>query len=76
MSVSGFSVHRPVFVVMATLIVCVIGGVALPLPSLPKIPTTSVPAALVVTDGAEIDRVSGVNRPLCASMGAVWLTPL
>jgi hypothetical protein len=28
-----------------------------------------------VTDGAEIDRVFGVNRPLCASTGADRLTP-
>jgi hypothetical protein len=51
------------------------GGVAVPLPSLPKMPTTTAGATLVVIDGAEIDLLSGVNRPLCASTGAVWLTP-
>jgi hypothetical protein len=42
----------------------------------PKKPTTTSVRAVVMTEGARIDRVRGVNAPLCASMGEVGAIPL
>mgnify|MGYP003539233744 CR=1 FL=1 len=42
----------------------------------PKNPTTTSPATVVVTEGAAKKRFLGVNAPLCESMGADESTPL
>ena len=63
------------FVVASKRSTMVEGGVALPLPSLPKIATTATPATLGETDGAEIHCPFGVNRPPETSTGAAALTP-
>jgi hypothetical protein len=41
-----------------------------------KKPTTMSPAAVVVTEGARIDRLEGAKAPLCESTGACTATPL
>ena len=53
-----------------------VGGVIVLLAVMPKKPTTTSPATVVVTDGAENERLSGVNAPLCESMGADESIPL
>ena len=53
----------------------VAGGVAVPFPSLPKIPTTAAPATRGETDGAEIHCAFGVNLPPWTSTGAAPSTP-
>jgi hypothetical protein len=46
------------------------------LEAMPKKPTTTSPAVVVVTDGATKDRLVGVNAPLCESTGADTSMPL
>jgi hypothetical protein len=50
------------------------GGRIARLDVMPKKPKTMSPAELVVTDGATINPLVGVNAPLCESTGVVGLT--
>ena len=52
------------------------GDVRVLLEARPKNPMTTSPGAVVLTEGALTDRVSGVNAPLCESIGAVTSIPL
>jgi hypothetical protein len=53
-----------------------VGGLIVLLAVMPKKPTTISPAIVAVTDGAAKERLSGVNAPLCESMGADESIPL
>ena len=53
-----------------------LGGVILLPEVVPKKPRTTSPAAVVVTEGATIDRVCDVEAPLCESTGEVPSIPL
>jgi hypothetical protein len=50
--------------------VIAVGGLIVLLEVIAKKPTTTSPAVVVVTDGATKDRRSGVNAPLCESIGS------
>ena len=74
MSVSRFAVHRPVFTVMVTLIVIILGGVSLarlPVDLMPDItyPTLSVYTSYENASPAEIEEL--VTRPIEEAMSAV-----
>jgi hypothetical protein len=56
--------------------VSTVGGLIVLLEAVAKKPTTKSPAPVVLTDGATKDRRSGVNAPLCESMGADVSIPL
>jgi hypothetical protein len=56
--------------------VSAVGGLIGLLEVVAKKPTTTSPAPVVLTDGATKDRRSGVNAPLCESMGADASMPL
>jgi hypothetical protein len=62
--------------VVSNISVIATGGLMLLVEVAPKKPATKSPAAVVVTDGATIDRLSGENAPLCESTGASLSMPL
>ena len=64
----------PAFVAMSKLSIMPAGGVTPPVPSLPKAPIRSEPAA-AFTEGAVNNVVLGVKRPLAASKGAAVSRP-
>lgn len=74
MSIARFSVHRPVFIVMLTLIVIILGGVSLmriPVDLMPDItyPTLTVSTTYENASPAEIEEL--ITRPVEEAMSAV-----
>ena len=74
MKLSRFTVHRPIFTIMATLIVIIIGGVSLtrlPIDLMPDItyPTLSISADYENASPEEIEEL--ITRPIEEAMSAV-----
>ncbi|MFL5903199.1 MAG: hypothetical protein ACJ75Q_10995 [Gaiellaceae bacterium] len=53
-----------------------LGGWSVLIELVEKNPTTTSPAAVVLTDGATNERLLGVNAPLCESTGEAEAMPL
>jgi hypothetical protein len=73
---STVSVGDQLFACRSNSSIIPVGGLTALPPASPKKPTTMSFGALVVTEGAMIDLLAGVDAPLCESTGEDRLRPL